>query len=113
MKILPMGFDDEQFGGISTQELYSGVPYPGTRAVVWASVSDRDAGVCTLNLYFDPPIPGSCGSQGVSFARNRCIRGQEPIEIEYSPLALQANIFHLVELYRATLPTEVTTNEAT
>lgn len=110
-RVLPMGFDDETFDE-DMQQLYTGVPYPGTRVVVWANRAERENGVCALNLYFDPPIPRSCGNYGIAYAPNRCLRDQNPIAIEYSPLALQANILHLVERYKATLPTEVTNEEA-
>lgn len=113
--ILPMGFDDENFID-RNNEIYNCVPYPGTRAVVWAGRDDRDSNRCIVNLYFDPPLPGACTDEEyITWAPNRCLPHQDPIYIDYDPLVLQARIFDLVERYKATLnlPTEVTNERTT
>lgn len=118
-KILPMGFDGERFNVDENNlyELYSCVPHPGTRAVVWAGREERAMGVVKVNLYYDPPLPGSCTSSStgaITFLPNRCMTDQEPICIDYEPLLLQLAICDLVERFKAKqlLPTEVTENEA-
>lgn len=102
--ILPMGFDDECFGRLGGSVVYTCKPEPGLRIAVWPGY---DKGRARLNLYLD-----STTGESLTHQRDRAMLGHDPIECDNDPLILQANILHLVELYKATLPTEVTNEEA-
>lgn len=107
LKILPMGFDNERFDwqSRSAHICYTCEPCPGLRVAMWPDISEHNQ--VLLNLYRADVASGG----SLTHRDDRAIPAQEPISVENDPLILQARILHLVERYKATLPTEVT-NEA-
>lgn len=102
-----MGFENECHpdpGVRGRHVIYTCNPCPGVRIALWRDHYNR----VSFNLYCaDRTTDGI-----LTHKEDRAIANQSPVTCEDDPLLIQANICHLVNLYKATLPTEVTNEEA-